>query len=991
MKSKIQLTSALIKKVILWILLVALGGLFTYVVVDSYGDGHTLSNSKIPDAVEAMGIYKEYLESFPDAIVTEGESVVVNGVDYSEKSDNFYEESFSGESALVTTGSGSATWKINIVTEGFYNIKLNYLPITDGGANIERKVLLNGKIPFDDLNNISFQRVWGDGSEKIVDINGNEIRPIQIELPERRDAFVRDQVGYVTDPYLIFFEAGENELTFESVRESMAIFTISVESVQTYKTYEEVKAEYESNGYKKVTGQITGEFNEGQEFIEGEDSIARSSSTIHAISDRTSAYTSPNDPVRLILNSIGGTKWTNPGDWIKWSFNVPEDGLYQITFRAKQSASRGLFSTRKVYINDEIPFAEAQNAKFIYSSDWRMVTLGSEEEPYYFYLTKGENTITLEATLGEYGKEINKVQNIIDELTAMYRKIIAITGVSPDKYINYHLEDNIENLTETFERAANDLMDISQNITRISGEKSSESASLETMAMQLRRFVGRPRLIQQNLRNFSDNISALGTWIITVSGQSLTIDYLIVHSDDYKLPKANPNWFSSTWFGIKAFTQSFFFDYSSIGTTVNNAGKETVEVWFLTSAVAGREQANAIRTLIDTTFNPEINVDLKVVGPETLLTATLSGRGPDVAINADNGLPINYAMRGAIRDISQYDGFDEVVTWFQDSAMTPYEYNGGYYALPNTQSFLMMFYRHDIFEEQGWTIPTTWTDVINLIPELQIQNLQFFLPLNVVGATSVVNQIFASRLYQTGGRFYRTETNSAGEEYMVSNFDSEEAMSAFEMWAEFYTAYSFSLAITGNTFINRFRSGEMPIGIAPYDTYNTLAVSAPEIRGKWNFAIMPGTRQEDGTVDHSGAASGTAIVMMEQTTVGESAWEFMKWWVSEEAQIGYAREIEAILGSAARHPTPNIEAFKRLAWTIEEQTALISQWGVTVGVPEVPGGYYTGRNLENAFRTVVNNNFNPRDTFEDYIITINRELDRKRAEFGLGTSDDYRR
>lgn len=990
MKRKIKITSVMLKKTFLWILLVALGGLFTYIVVDSYGDGHTLSNSKVPVAVEAMGLYKEYLDSFPNAVVTEGESIVVNGVDYSDKSANFYEESFGGEAALVTTSSGSASWNINITQEGFYNIKVTYLPIVDGGANIERKVLIDGELPFNDLNNISFQRVWGDGGDKITDINGNEIRPIQVEKPEKRETYVRDQVGYVTEPYLIFFKAGVNELTFESVRESMAIFTITVESKQTYKTYSEVYAEYESKGYKKVSGQVTGQFVEGEDFIEGEDSISRSSSTIHAITDRTSAYTSPNDAVRLILNSIGGNKWTTPGDWIKWSFEAPEDGLYQISFRAKQSASRGLFSTRKVYINDEVPFAEAQNAKFIYSSDWRMVTLGSEEEPFYFYLEKGTNTITLEATLGEYGTEINRVQNIIDNLTSTYRKIISITGVSPDKYINYDLPSRIPNLLETFENAADELTQISRNITEISGEKSSESASLETMAMQLRRFVKKPRMIQQNLRNFSDNISSLGTWIITISGQSLTVDYLIVHSDDYKLPKANPNWFGSTWFGIKAFTQSFFFDYSSIGTTVNNAGKETVEVWFLTSAVAGREQANAIRTLIDTSFDPEVNVDLKVVGPETLLTATLSGRGPDVAINADNGLPINYAMRGAIKDISKFDGFDTVKEWFQDSAMTPYEYNGGYYALPNTQSFLMMFYRHDIFEEQGWDIPVTWTDVINLIPELQIQNLQFYLPLNIVGATSVVNQIFASRLYQTGGRFYRTETNSKGEEYMVSNFDSEEAMSAFEMWAEFYTAYSFSLSISGNTFINRFRSGEMPIGIAAYDTYNTLAVSAPEIRGKWSFAIIPGT-PKGNEIDHAGAASGTAIVMMEQTKVGESAWEFMKWWVSEETQVGYAREIEAILGSAARHPTPNIEAFKRLAWTIEEQTVLLEQWAVTVGVPEVPGGYYTGRNLENAFRTVVNNNLNPRDTFEDYIITINRELDRKRAEFGLGTSDDYRR
>jgi ABC-type glycerol-3-phosphate transport system substrate-binding protein len=88
-------------------------------------------------------------------------------------------------------------------------------------------------------------------------------------------------------------------------------------------------------------------------------------------------------------------------------------------------------------------------------------------------------------------------------------------------------------------------------------------------------------------------------------------------------------------------------------------------------------------------------------------------------------LPVNYALRGATYDLSQFEDFDEVITQFSPSAMTPYEFNGGYYALPNTHSFLMLFYRTDIFAAQGWDVPATWTDVINLIPELQIQNLKF--------------------------------------------------------------------------------------------------------------------------------------------------------------------------------------------------------------------------------------------------------------------------
>jgi len=984
-KRKIKITSRMLRKTFLWLLLIALLTLFTTVVVKSYDDGHIYSNSSIPESVTPLGEYKEYLESYANAKTPTIDDIVIAGTNTKETT--FGTDIIDGTEVLVTTASGTATWEVDVPIAGFYNIKVDYIPIIDGGANIERKIYVNGIVPFDDLDNVSFQRVWGDGGEKSVDKNGNEIRPLQEEKPQRRVSYVKDQVGYVTEPYLIYFDEGTNTITFESVREAMGIFNITISSKETYKTYDEVYSEYEAKGYKKVSGGITGYYKEGEQYIQGEDSTVRSSSTIYAITDRTSAYNMPADPVKTILNSIGGTKWTTPGDWITWEFTVPESGLYNISLRAKQSSSRGLFSTRKVYIDGEIPFAEAQNAKFIYSSDWNIVTIGEEDKPYYFYLEAGTHEITLEATLGDYGTQINRVQTTINELTAIYRQIISITGTSPDKYIDYKLTTKIPNLLETFEESIKTLEDVADTITQISGEKSSESASLDTMAIQLRNFIKKPRTIQRNLTNFSNNISSLGTWILTVSSQSLTVDYLIVHSDDYKLPKGDANFFESTWFGIKSFVQSFFFDYSNIGATEENEDYTTVEVWFLTSESAGREQANAIRTLVDTTFGKKINIDLKVVAPETLLPATLAGKGPDVAINLPNGTPINYAMRGAVQDISGFDGFEEVKSWFQASSMVPYEYNSGYYALPNTQTFLMMFYREDIFNDQNWDVPDTWDDVISLIPDLQLQNLQFYLPLNTVGASSVVNQIFASKLYQIGGSFYRTDLNNQGKEYMESNFDSPEAMEAFEFWCDFYTSYGFSLTITAGTFVNRFRTGEMPIGIASYDMYNTLAVAAPEIRGKWKFAVIPGTEQADGTIDHSGAASGTAMVMMKQSTVQDEAWEFMKWWVSEDTQVGYAREIEAILGSAARHPTANIAAFKRLAWTEEEQEVLIKQWSVTVGVPEVPGGYYTGRNLENAFRTVVNNNLNPRDTLNEYIVTINGELNRKRKEFGLGVAD----
>jgi hypothetical protein len=58
-----------------------------------------------------------------------------------------------------------------------------------------------------------------------------------------------------------------------------------------------------------------------------------------------------------------------------------------------------------------------------------------------------------------------------------------------------------------------------------------------------------------------------------------------------------------------------------------------------------------------------------------------------------------------------------------------------------------------------------------------------------------------------------------------------------------------------------------------------------------------------------------------------------------------------------------------------------SKW--TIGIPEVAGGYFLPRHINNAFRSVVVNEAEPRETLITYAGIINEELNEKRSEFGL--------
>ena len=117
----------------------------------------------------------------------------------------------------------------------------------------------------------------------------------------------------------------------------------------------------------------------------------------------------------------------------------------------------------------------------------------------------------------------------------------------------------------------------------------------------------------------------------------------------------------------------------------------------------------------------------------------------------------------------------------------------------------------------------------------------------------------------------------------------------------------------------------------------------------------------------------------------QKAWEFMKWWADTDTQVRFGREIEALLGSSARYATANINAFSQLAWSADDIEVLMEQWQQTVGIREVPGGYYTGRHITNALRKVIIDKDDPRETIIDYVIKINEEITKKRNEFGLPT------
>ncbi len=912
--------------------------------------------------------YQDYLAAHAGAAYPDKEIRIAGGA-YRQADEGFSRqegyEGYSGSVAL-TGEEGEIVWDVDVAEAGFYQLRIDYYPMEGKGNSIEREIRINGELPFDGAQTITFDRIWKDETKITEDARGNHIRPTQIEERTWQTAWCEDASGYESDAYCFYFEAGNNTISLTSTKEPMAIGAITLAKQPQAPDYATYYAAAQAKGAKEVA------LAEAIK-IQGEEAIYKSDSTLYPVNDRTSPLTEPYHPSKIRMNSIGGNNWNQTGQWIAWEVNVPEDGFYEIAVKYKQSIKQGVTVVRSLAIDGELPFQEAAELRFYYDNNWDITTLGNGDENYRFYLTAGRHTLSMEVVLGEEMAQIlDEADNSIFELNRAYRQLLMVIGSSPDSMRDYQLEIKTPEALAILKEQYGIIEELSARVKAYAkGSSGSESVALDNLIIQLKNMSEKPESIAKQWSAFKDNIIALGSWTLSMKEQPLQIDYLLVQQAGGKLPKAKAGFWQKVLHEWRAFIASFTEDYESIG---NVYGSGTVEVWMLADAAAaasasgsGRDQANVLKNLVDNYFveSKGIPVNVKLVNRDVLLSATLAGRGPDVALGVASKEPVNYALRKAATDLTQFDDFDEVSGWFFDNALDMFRLNDGVYALPQTSSFQMLFYRADILKELGLDVPRTWDDFYECLAVIQKNNMN-------IGIVPDYSS-YGMCLYQHGGSYYSPDGKASG-------LDTEEAVQAFAQWTSNYVDYRMPVTYD---FANRFRTGEMPLAIADYTQYSYLSVFAPEIKGLWGFTLVPGYEDENGNVDHSVLAGQSAVIILNTSKRKQEAWEFLKWWMSEDIQTSYGVEVENILGVAGRVATANTAALENLPWTSRDLKQLKAQMEWVKVVPEIPGGYFTERHVKNAFYAVYNSKEDARETLEDYVKTINNEITNKRIEFGL--------
>ncbi len=877
------------------------------------------------------------------------------------------------------------------------------------------------------------------GAEKYpvysTDINGNEIKSDktllvvgEVDYPldtskkmgvgETREYIANDSTGYYVDALQFVFQAGTNTIQLESQREDMVLYSIELAPVQDYMTYKEYREYYKNNfGAQDITGDTAVK-------VQAEYAAATSENTLAPYSDRTSYINEPQDASALLLNSVGGEggeKWQNVGQWTRYTVTVPKSGFYQVSLRFRQGVLEGTFSSRTLRVATaseiaagqpaKVPFREAQYLQFNYGDNWQVKALNSgSKETYTLYLEEGVNYLEFEASLGNMADILRRVESAMDTINSIYIKIRMITGTDPDSNVDYGFYRIMPDDIDELQRQREILLQVAKDFQKQTGTTGSHAKTLETVATLLSR-MKKENKIASNLDNLKENLGTLGTWLQNSKNQPLEVDYILVNAVDAELPEATDSFWQTIKFEVSQFIRSFTADYNSLGSTEVVDEDNVIQVW----TTLARDQAQIIRNLINSDFNknnPGISVELKLVAGGSLLPSILAGVGPDVSMGHGTGDVINWAIRSAIQELNDMPNIEEIVgtydaykgfsgghmneetgewegAWFTYAALQPLTLFAEYddpskeaeallYGLPETQSFSMMFYRADVFKELGIEAPKTWEDLVAILPVLQNNNMQVALPSQLGGLNTF--------LYQMGGDLYADNGQKV-------SFEDNTTLSAFEYMCEFFSQYRCPYTYD---FANRFRTGEIPMGIMDYTAYTQLSIYATEIKGLWEFVPMPGwmSVNEEGvaTVNNTSMSGVSAMIMIKDETrtkeQEKNAWTFMTWFVSENNQSAYANELTTLLGTMSKHSTANVRALESLSWTTNEYKNLMSQFNNLSAVREYPGGYIISRYVSFAFLAVYNENADPVDSLQSYTVEINKELTRKRREFNMKVAED---
>ncbi len=874
----------------------------------------------------------------------------------------FYDE----EKEAVLVDSEGISFDVNVLNGGLYHFSLNFIILDNFTTSPTIKLLINDEIEYNELSSLNLPVLWElieREEENKYNRYGNELLPYTTSKTGEYNELIYDPEARFFEPLWIKLEDGINKITILANNYDFYLKGIALSGTKEVKSYEEYYQSYKDES--KVDNKI--EIN-GYDFSEKNDIEIKAGYYKGAQMQKASYKTD-------VLNVLNGSSISRSGSKVNYQFYVEESGLYNLSLKYLQQNKIGMSSSYSIYLDGEVPFKEMQGYMFSYTKKWQNETLNNNGTPYLFYLEKGDHVLSLESSIANLIPFIDELYEIMDEINSLGLAVSQITGRSKDTLIDWDLTKYMPNIKERLLKLADRLDEIYSLINDMTPKysKATNALPLTIASKQLRRLAKYPNRIPNKLAEFNQGSGSayqlIGVAISDISSQPLYVENIYFHNDNFKLPKANGNFFSRIWFSIRSFFYSFVDERYKLSKSDD---KNTLNVWVGQSS----RYLDIMQNMIDDGFTKEkgIKVKLNVLpNNQKIILNNATNSNPDVVLSIESWSPYSFALRGMLADLSKFDGFEEMVKDVKPNNFTPMIFEDGVYGMPETQSTYLLYYRTDILEFLEIEAPDTWEDIINILPILQSYQMNFYHPLGGEGAYKGFG-LTSPIIYQFGGEIYK-------ENGFSTTFDDDINIEAITFMTDIFNVYNLPEQVP--SFFEHFRSGSLPVGIATTDLYLQLKFAAPELKGQWDVLPLPGMYDENlGEVARWAPTYGKASILFESSKKQDEGFELIKWWNKEETQLEYLQNIKMILGERYLYLPANLKTLEFSIWDEQIKTQALAQaeWA---RIPAVtPGSYIVERELTNIWNKIVIDHMNPREAIDQSIPRINRELRRKFEEFG---------
>lgn len=843
-----------------------------------------------------------------------------------------------------------------IEQKGLYYLVLEYKILSDNVSEHTVNLKVNDNQENIDFYNIPLNSTWKYQNNNFeLDSYGNDVLPMQ----ESIDDFVKypvcdNQFKYPT-ALPLSLNSGQNKIEIELNYGEIYLAKTYIKSFKNNISYSEYIKNFEPSD--KV--------DENSIVIDAEKPLCKNSISILPSFSKdvnVTPYKTYNQPLNVI-------SFNESNEAIVYNFEVKKDGLYNIAFNYNV-AEENTTVFRKITIDNEIPFGELNYYPFAYNSRYELETLNRKGEVFDIYLTKGKHTISVEVDGVIINNFITPIKNIQSYFSELYLEMKKLVGINPDRDREWEVEDYFPTIITDFQDKLIQLENHKNNYHKINGAnvQTQTLVYIDSTIRNIENMLKEPNEIPNNIAKISKGtdsiVQTLSSAILEMKNSEMFIDKILITGSNAEANYKEKTGLYSFLESVKVFFGSFFMEERTVD-------EDAVDIWVNRPL----PNVNLLQKMADSDFTKQtgINVNISVMKDESkLILSNASGVNPDGVLGISNWLPYELGIRGLIYDLNNFSDGKDYLKQFNSGSLLPLIYNEQILGMPETQNAFVLYYRKDILDSLNLEIPSTWQDVKYMLPQLQRNGMNFYLPLSSQTASKPITTT-APFIYQFDGCLYSNDG-------MSTVIDSMSSIEGIKLMTDLYTIYGLPQQIAN--FAESFRDGSIPIGIADLSVYNQLLVSAPEIVGLWDIALSPGNENENNEIERWQSGSATSACILSKSTKQEQVWSFMKWWMSTEVQSNYQEQIAAIWGNEQIWSSANQEAFDRSVFKREHKDIILQQWVWLYDVPRTPGWYMIERELSNAWNKIVIDGVNIRIAIGLAVTSSNKEMARRFEEFG---------